>query len=219
MFRPHVKVEEGLVVEYQPPAATFYYSAENQLILFEGKEPHLRWEDFGQCVFSVVEQFDVQLTYFVGSVAGLVPHTREPRLYSSVSQSALKPMLERLGVRWSSYDGPGSMASYLTMEAARRGRAFATLVAEIPAYIQGPNPRCIESMVRTISGLLALPVQMEHLRQLSDVFEKKLNAALHKRTELSELISKLEEDYDNEVFDTQMGDLRSWLEQRGIRLD
>ena len=26
-------------------------------------------------------------------------------------------------------------------------------------------------------------------------------------------------DYDHEVFDSQMGDLKDWLEQQGIRLD
>lgn len=219
MFRPQVRIEEGMVVEYQPPRNLFHYSLENELILFSGKEPNLRWEDYAQCLFAMGEKFDVQTIYFVGSVAGLVPHTREPRLYSSVSEVSLKPMMERLGVRWSNYEGPGSIATYLTLEAARRQKAMVTVVAEIPAYIQGPNPRCVESMVRTIAALLGLPVAMEHLRQLSDTFERKLNEALSKRSELSELIAKLEEDYDNEVFDTQMGDLKSWLEQRGIRLD
>jgi proteasome assembly chaperone (PAC2) family protein len=219
MFRPHVKIEEGRVLEYDPPSNVFHYSLENELILFNGREPNLRWEDFAECLFAVAERFEVQTIYFVGSVAGLVPHTREPRLYCSFSDDSLKPMMERLGVRWSNYEGPGSVVTYLTVEAARRKRVLASLVAEIPAYIQGPNPRCIESMVRTMAALLGLPVAMEHLRQLSDTFERKLNEALRKRTELSELITKLEEDYDNEVFDTQMGDLKTWLVQRGIRLD
>ena len=30
---------------------------------------------------------------------------------------------------------------------------------------------------------------------------------------------KLEEGYDGEVFDTELGDLKTWLEQRGIRVD
>jgi len=29
----------------------------------------------------------------------------------------------------------------------------------------------------------------------------------------------LEENYDNEVFDTEMGELKKWLEQKGVRLD
>ena len=39
------------------------------------------------------------------------------------------------------------------------------------------------------------------------------------RPELAEKIGKLETEYHSEVFDTQMGDLRDWLEGQGIRLD
>ena len=33
------------------------------------------------------------------------------------------------------------------------------------------------------------------------------------------VIVKLEEDYDNEIFNNEMGELRRWLQQKGIRLD
>ena len=36
---------------------------------------------------------------------------------------------------------------------------------------------------------------------------------------VSTRIQKLEEDYDSDIFDTEMGDLKDWLEQQGIRLD
>ncbi|MHC4758882.1 MAG: hypothetical protein ACYTE8_09505 [Planctomycetota bacterium] len=42
---------------------------------------------------------------------------------------------------------------------------------------------------------------------------------LKKQPELVSNIAKLEEDYDNEVFDTEMPDLKNWLQQKGIRLD
>jgi len=32
-------------------------------------------------------------------------------------------------------------------------------------------------------------------------------------------IQKLEEDYDNEIFNNDMGDLKDWLQQQGVRLD
>ena len=39
------------------------------------------------------------------------------------------------------------------------------------------------------------------------------------KADLAELIRKLEADYDNAVFDREMGDLKEWLQQQGIRLD
>jgi len=32
-------------------------------------------------------------------------------------------------------------------------------------------------------------------------------------------IQKMEEDYDNQIFNSEMGDLKKWLQQQGIRLD
>ncbi|MHC4718752.1 MAG: PAC2 family protein [Planctomycetota bacterium] len=157
--------------------------------------------------------------YFIGSVAGLVPHTREPRLYSSVSDAALKDELGQYAIRFSNYQGPASVVTYLMREAAARGIPMATLVAEIPAYVEGRNPRCIAAITRRLAGMLALKISLDELRVLGDELEERLTELIEEHPELQERISKLEQDYDNEVFDTEMGDLKSWLQQRGIRPD
>jgi hypothetical protein len=43
--------------------------------------------------------------------------------------------------------------------------------------------------------------------------------AVLEQPELANNIHKLEEDYDNEIFNSEMGDLKQWLEQQGIRVD
>ena len=93
------------------------------------------------------------------------------------------------------------------------------LVATIPAYVQGNNPKCIEAVTRRLSGMLELEVDLEDLRTISDEFEKKLNEVVQEQPELAGNIHKLEEDYDNEIFNNEMGDLQQWLKQQGIRLD
>ena len=42
---------------------------------------------------------------------------------------------------------------------------------------------------------------------------------VQEQPELANTIRKLEEDYDNEIFNSEMGDLKNWLQQQGIRLD
>lgn len=220
MFRPHAKIEDGLVTAYDPPSTDLWYSEAHNLVLAKGREPNLRWAQWADCLLAAAERCDVRRVYFVGSVAGLVPHTREARLSSSVSDAKLKAFLEPFGVRFSEYEGPASVVTFLTRRAADRGLEMISLVAEIPAYIQGPNPKAVESVVRRLAVMLGLEtVPLDTLRQISDAFEGKLNAILEDREELGQLIHKLEEDYDAEVFDTQMGDLKRWLEAQGIRLD
>jgi proteasome assembly chaperone (PAC2) family protein len=219
LFRPHTKIKEGLIESYEIPENSFFYSEENDLILFSGKEPNLNWEEFAECIFSLCEQFGVKMIYFIGSVAGLVPHTREPRLLCSVSDAELKEPFQHYGVKFTNYDGPASIITYLTANCNKRGLRMVSLMATIPAYVQGNNPKCIEAVTRRLVGMLELQIKLDDLRITSDEFEKKLSDIVQEQPELESNIQKLEEDYDNEIFNNEMGDLKKWLEQQGIRVD
>ncbi len=218
MFRPHIKIEDGLVTEMEAPSSRFFVSESDRLILLQGKEPHLRWSDYADCVFDLARRFQVATIYFIGSVAGLVPHTREPRLYASASEEGLKPMLARMGARFSNYEGPGSFSTYLTRRAPGHGVQMINLVAEIPAYVQGRNVRCIKAVSQRLAAILDLQIALDDMRVLADQLEEHLNKAITDQPELKQRIAKLEADYDNEVFE-QMGELKDWLQQQGIRLD
>ena len=219
LFRPHTRIREGLITELTFPANVFYCDAAHDLVLFSGREPNLHWDAYAECVFSLAEACDVKRIYFIGSVAGVVPHTRQPRLYCSLSDAALKGEFEGYGARFSNYDGPASLVTYLTRQAPSRGVEMAALVAEIPAYVQGANPICIASATRRLAAILGVQLDFAELHAVRHAFDKRLSELVAEREQLAELVRKLEGDYDNEVFDTQMGDLKDWLEERGIRLD
>jgi len=219
LFRPHTKITEGLIESLEKPANTFFYSESNDLILFTGKEPNLNWEEFGECIFSLCAEFGVKTIYFIGSVAGLVPHTREPRLFCSVSHPDLKETFQHYGVKFTNYEGPASIITYLTANSHKHDIRMVSFVATIPAYVQGNNPKCIEAVTRRLAGMLELDVELGGLTAISDEFERKLSDVVREQPELESNIHKLEEDYDSEIFNNEMGDLRDWLEQQGIRVD
>jgi len=219
LFRPHTKIKDGLIKTYEAPTNTFYASEQHNLILFLGEEPNLHWQQFAECIFSLSSKFAVSTIYFIGSVAGLVPHTREPRLFCSVSDEKLKETIRHYGVNFANYEGPASIVTYLTSNAPNHSLAMASLVATIPAYVQGNNPKCVEAVTRRLAGILGLKLELDDLRDISDEFEKKLTDVVQNQPELASNITKLEEDYDNEIFDSEMGELKKWLHQQGIRLD
>lgn len=219
LFRPYADITDGQLVTYRLPRNRFFCCPQHQLLLFRGREPNLNWEDFADCILTFASQAGASSLYFVGSVGGTVPHTREPRLITAVSDSKLKPMLEQYGVRFTNYEGPASFSTHLLAHAGQYGLHMASLVAEIPAYIQGANPKSIEAVLKTLLTLLGVQADLAELRALSGAWEERVNNALSEKPELAEYIQKLEEDYDNEVFDTQMGELKAWLEQQGIRVD
>lgn len=219
LFRPHARVVNGLVVSYEVTKNEFFSAENGDLILFLGKEPNLLWEEFADCILSLCAESGVKMIYFIGSVAGLVPHTRDPRLFCSVSDAKLKEVHAHYGRKFTDYEGPASFVTYLLRRCRDRDLNMVSLVATIPAYVQGNNPKCVEVVTRRLVGILGLQIDLDGLRAASEEFEKKLSDVVQEQPELANNIHKLEEDYDNEIFDSEMGDLRNWLQQQGIRLD
>lgn len=199
MFRPEVEIRKGLLRSLEMPTNVFSVSEEHNLILFVGKEPNLRWPGFGDCVFELAQACGVTQIIFVGSFAGSVPHTREPRLYGTVSDATLLPMLERFGVNPSSYQGPGSFATYLMSRAPRQGVQMFSFAAEIPGYVEGTNPPSIAAITKRLAVMLGLQVSLAELRDASDEWENRITAAVAKDPELEQQIKQLEEQYDDQL--------------------
>ena len=219
MFRPYTNIENGIIRSYEEPGNKFYCDQSKNLFLFDGKEPNLAWHEYAGSIISLCQRFAVRRILFVGSVAGLVPHTREPRFLCSVSDEKLVGELARHGMKFVQYAGPASFITYLTLLAGRNDIEMISLVAEIPAYVQGFNPRCIEAAVRCVGLLLGVHMDVDELREIGDDFERKLNEMVTQQPDLAEKIFKLEQAYDDDIFNTEMGDLKEWLQQKGLRVD
>ncbi len=199
IFRPEVKHEGGLVTRFDMTTNEFTADPRANLAFFLGKEPNINWPGFGKCIFDVCEQLNIKRIIFMGSFGGSVPHTREPRLYGSVSHRALLPLLEHHGIRPSDYEGPGSFASYLCHLAPRQGLEMLSIVAEIPGYLQGANPLSIEAVTRRLSRILELPFDHAKLREASTAWELQVTDAITNNEELQATVRRLEEQYDNEL--------------------
>ena len=201
LFRPEVKYEAGLITDFDMPDNSFYCDTRHNVILFHGKEPNLRWRDFADCVFDLAKRAGVTRIYFVGSFGGSVPHTREPRLFASVSRPELKPALTKFGLQFSDYEGPASFATYLLWRARDHGLDMISLAAEIPAYLQGTNPLSIEAVTRRLNNILGLHVDLAPMRQASDEWEAQITAMVAEDKKLATQIRQLEEEYDRELIE------------------
>ena len=173
------------------------------MALFLGKEPNLRWRAFGDCIFRFCHETGISRILFVGSFGGTVPHTREPRLYVSCSDPALLAEMEQYGTRRTGYEGPGSFISYLMTRVSSAGLKMTSLVAEIPSYLQGPNPSSIEAVTRRLAKILQLPLDLDSLRTASTQWELKISSAVEEDEELAAKVRQLEEDYDNELLERE----------------
>jgi proteasome assembly chaperone (PAC2) family protein len=201
LFRPHIQIEDGLIKRLDMPDNTFYSHAAAELFLFVGKEPNLNWRLFADAVFRFCREVGVSRILFVGSFGGAIPHTRQPRLYVTVSDEKLLPDMERYGVRRSGYEGPGSFTTYMMVAAPRAGIAMTSLVAEIPGYLQGANPVSIEAVTRRLAQILQLPLDLDSLRSASTDWELQVSSAVEQDDDLAEQIRKLEKQYDDDLLE------------------
>jgi hypothetical protein len=199
LFRPRIEIEDGLIRSLEMPEGVFSCAEAANLVLFLGKEPNLRWRTFADCILALAGAVGVRRMLFVGSFGGSVPHTREPRLHITCSEAGLLPAMERFGMRRTGYEGPGSFTSYLLTRAPGAGLEMASLAAEIPGYLQGPNPVCIEAVTRRLAKILRLPLDLAPLRAASTEWELAVSAVIEKDEDLAAKVRELEEAYDNDL--------------------
>jgi hypothetical protein len=195
LFRPHVK--------FDMPANQFFADPAGNLAFFIGKEPNLNWPGFGECIYDVCDRLRVSRIIFIGSFGGTVPHTREPRLFGSVSDPKLLSVLKEHGIRCSDYEGPASFATYLLHLAPQRGVDMLSIAAEIPGYLQGTNPLSIETVTRRLVHMINIHTDLSDLRALSTAWELQVTAVIENDEQLAETVRKLEEQYDNELIQQQ----------------
>ena len=207
LFRPHIEIEDGMVKTVDMPSNTFYCYESGDLVLFIGKEPNLRWQTFGECIFRFAREIGVNRILFVGSFGGTVPHTREPRMYTTCSDANLLPEMEQYGVRRTGYEGPGSFTSYLMTRAASAKLEMTSLIAEIPGYLQGTNPLSIEAVTRRLAKILRLPLDLDSLRTASTDWELEISSAIEENEELSAKVRELEEEYDDDLIQFDADDV------------
>jgi proteasome assembly chaperone (PAC2) family protein len=201
LFRPFVKVNDGEIEALEMPGGQFFADPQHNLAFLMAREPNLNWQNFADAIYEVAHLIGIARIFFIGSFAGAVPHTREPRLHTTVSDPALKPLLSEYGVQFSNYEGPASFATYLSSRAPEEGIRMASLVAEIPPYIEGRNPLSIEAVTRRLAAILELQVDFQALRAESDEWESKVTEKVEDNDELAEQIREMEAAYDDDLVD------------------
>ncbi|MFP6581486.1 MAG: PAC2 family protein [Candidatus Hydrogenedentota bacterium] len=232
MFRPHAQIEDGRVTDYEEPRNEFYVSEQHNAVLFIGDEPHISWHQYTRELFSIVEQCNISRICYVGSVTGLVPHTREPVFYSSFSDESFRDAVVSSGIHPTHYEGPSSLATFFIKTAEAQGISIATLVAGIPPYVQGRNDHCIESLIEKLQPLLGIYVDTDELAARRVEFDRGLEDIVQARPELREQIKKLEDIYDQQLnepsddsgdtvspSEPDIGDIRSWFDKQGFSFD
>ncbi|MFL5820230.1 MAG: PAC2 family protein [Solirubrobacteraceae bacterium] len=225
--RPKIRLIEGRTREVVWPEVEIYEArvprAPRDLVLLGGAEPSMRWRGFCSLIVELSEALGVQMVVTLGALLADVPHTRPVTITGLASDERL---VERLGLRSSSYEGPTGIVGVLHSTCAQGGLPSASLWAAVPHYVAAaPNPKAALALVRKLEGLVGVSVDASELEDSSAEYERQVNLAVQSDPDVQAFVERLEqaaEDSETEIAPGQMpsGDtiareFQRFLRQRG----
>ncbi|MFC1873323.1 PAC2 family protein [Chloroflexota bacterium] len=214
IFRPYIKLEDGLLKEHQFPRNRFFYwvnpSTDHDLILFIGTEPNLRWQEYADTIVKVAREFDVARIYSMGGVLDKIPHTKEPGVSCSCSSPRLKKEMDKYGVTFSNYEGPGSFTTTLLHTCQHKRIPMVSLTARVTYYpefniVVPRNPKTIRALVGRLNHLLGLNIDLSDLNRETDDFEAKLDFMVSQNNDFKAYVKDLEKEFVEISYDEPLG--------------
>ncbi len=199
--RPITVISEGVLESLRFPSNTLFacqrLGAEHDLLLLQGIEPDLHWQQFADAIVECLQTFKAQRLYTIGGYLDYAPHTRLPRLSAVVTHEALKDDLEAYDVDLTDYEGPTSIQSYLLAACRAQGIEGISLWGGAPSYVQGSYPRLTQAMLQFLSQLWHLPLNLEEIEEQAIELEATLHEQIDTNPELADYVRRLEQVYDH----------------------
>ena len=199
--RPVSRFNEQGQREVTWPANEFYsYNSgeqEQDLLIFVGVEPNLKWRTYSDTVADVAQEQEVRRVIMLGALLDAVPHTRAIRVTGSSTDPELQEKLGGMGVRGSGYQGPTGISTAISGTFLSRGIRFGSMWGHSPHYIQVAHyPKVSLALLEKLGEVLDRSFDVEELRAAEDSFDRQFRQALAKEEELLAYVQRLERRYD-----------------------
>jgi proteasome assembly chaperone (PAC2) family protein len=223
--RPITTIRGGLVEDLRQPTTEVHVlqsaGAQPELLLIQGLEPDLHWQEYVEALWSLIGRFGVRRVYTIGSYYDQIPHTRPPHVSAVVSDLRLKAALRSQHVDFTSYEGPTSIQTFLLSTCQQHQIEGVSLWGGVPPYLQGSYPRGVVRILSVLSKLIGVSIDSSALQSWVSEFEDVLQQQMAKNDELQAFVKQLEAAYDQTMTDTdvQHGDeivdeIQQFLRQR-----
>jgi proteasome assembly chaperone (PAC2) family protein len=197
-LRPVAVIKEGKLVELKLPGNHFYYVKDlpsNDLILFSGIEPHLRWNSFVDLLLDLAERFDVSQIFTIGGTYDYIPHTYPPMVSALFNHEALREKVIQAGLGLTEYTGPVSIHTFILEAARKRSLKAMSLWGHAPQYLQTRNLKVVYAVLKSLTDMMEMKIDLSELERSGDYFDQQVNHLVEDDPKLQEIISKLEEAY------------------------
>jgi predicted ATP-grasp superfamily ATP-dependent carboligase len=191
--RPRFVVEEGRRVLVWPRTHVFEATtrAGREVLLVEGIEPSMRWEQYCQEVLVTLADREVETLICLGALLADVPHTRPIPVTGSSNSKALR---RRYDLERSDYTGPAGIVGVLDHFATEVLEIPSmTLWAAVPHYVANPpSPKAVLALLAKLEEIIGEPIDTGDLPEEARAWAEGVDELAHENTEIADYVSQLE---------------------------
>jgi proteasome assembly chaperone (PAC2) family protein len=228
--RPTVRVDETHARVISWPTVEMLEAraprAPRDLVIVQGTEPSMHWRAFSTLMVDLAEALDVQLVVTLGGLLADVPHSQPVAMTGFASDPA---MMERLGLKSSSYEGPTGIVGVLHAACAEAGIPSASVWASVPHYVAAAaSPKAALALLRKLELMVGVSVDASELEEASGEYEHQVGLAVQSDPDIQAFVERLERRAAAESEQTRIGaqdlpsgdllarEFQRFLRQRGI---
>jgi proteasome assembly chaperone (PAC2) family protein len=192
--RPHVQIDETQARVISWPSVEIMEAraprAPRDLVIVQGTEPSMHWRSFSALIVDLVEALDVQLVVTLGGLLADVPHSHPVAMTGFASDPA---MMDRLGLRASSYEGPTGIVGVLHAACAQAALPSASVWASVPHYVAAAaSPKAALALLRKLELLVGVSVDASELEEAAGEYEHQVGLAVQSDPDIQAFVERLE---------------------------
>jgi proteasome assembly chaperone (PAC2) family protein len=192
--RPQVQIDETQARVISWPSVEILEAraprAPRDLVIVQGTEPSMRWRSFSALIVDLVEALDVQLVVTLGGLLADVPHSHPVAMTGFASDPA---MMERLGLKASSYEGPTGIVGVLHAACGQSGLPSASVWASVPHYVAAAaSPKAALALLRKLELLVGVSVDASELEEAAGEYEHQVGLAVQSDPDIQAFVERLE---------------------------
>lgn len=192
--RPAVQIDETHARVISWPSVEMLEAraprAPRDLVIVQGTEPSMRWRSFSALVVDLAEALDVQLVVTLGGLLADVPHSQPVAMTGFASDPAL---MERLGLKASSYEGPTGIVGVLHAACAEAGLPSASVWASVPHYVAAAaSPKAALALLRKLELMVGVSVDVSELEEAAGAYEHQVSLAVQSDPDIQAFVERLE---------------------------
>jgi predicted ATP-grasp superfamily ATP-dependent carboligase len=195
--RPLMTFKTDHFTQYETPELNLYAlhdSVGTPFLLLAGLEPDLKWERFVTAVRLLSERLGVRRVIGLGTIPMAVPHTRPVTMTAHAADKELiaghEPWVGEVQV-------PGSVSNLLEFRMAQHGHEAMGFTVHVPHYLaQTDYPPAAEALLAEVSRAAALQIPLAALGEAAAEVHTKINEQVESSTEVAQVVTALERQYD-----------------------